>query len=539
MVRRPKNWGNIRGGEEDERVPFRGLVPRGYDNMGPFNEVIIGPAGRNAADVEARDHDLQYGEEEAIGVTPHLQWVDADEEFLQDLQPTNWKENLAAGLFSVKKAAKNKGLVRDMSSKAKKWENDPRHKKAISQFERLRKEQETEVGDKRPREVVLDANGGVLKRMRGWQKEHKNNAFDAAAHAEAARARHNAMNVTMGMHNDDPLPDLPDSGDMDVAMGGEETVAPAARASASTSAPGGVNPQSKETPISNYPSLTYGLQETHTTILPWTGWITAAKMDTGAPIQLRVRLNAPIDMIDATITADPGAGTLFPTKGLYKRPSAEDMKGASVDYPETFVTGATTLERPAWRDYWMALYEYYTVLGCEYKITMINPISTLGSAVIIGTQFDSYTDIAGASGNEMPQTNLSETLAFKHIEWDIITGFRAELPNHNATVISGKYTPGQIRRNIQNDGDVKTWIATAGLALPALKDFLTLNFWRAPMATSNVNAVNIQVEVKYIVQFKDLKTQARYPNRTTGTALTQILSTDPLAAGSALQKWGV
>lgn len=328
----------------------------------------------------------------------------------------------------------------------------------------------------------------------------------------------------------------------------EPTPAPEAEAAAARraggggpggGAPGGGNPQSKETPISSYPSISYGLQETHTTILPWTGWITAAKMDTGAPIQLRVRLNAPIDMIDATIIADPGAGVLFPSKGLYERPSAEDMKGATVDYPERFVTGATTVERPAWRDYWMALYEYYTVLGCEYKITLINPISTMGSAVIIGTQFDSYTDTAGASGNEMPRTNLSETLAFKHVEWDIITGFRAEKPNHNATVISGKYTPGQIRRNIQNDGDVKTWIATAGLALPALKDFLTLNFWRAPMATSSVNAVNIQVELKYIVQFKDLKTQARYPNRTTGTALTHILSTNPADLGSALQKWGV
>lgn len=519
----------------------RGFVPPGYRYLGPGNDLDRGePTNEN--DRKAQTHDIGYTELEKEGVNPYWTYNDADETFLKELKPDDIPTYVAKGVFSVKKAAAKVGLLKTtMKSKAKTWDSDPRHKKAISQFQRLRKEQETEVNanNKRPREVVLDANGGVLKRMRGWQKEHKNNAFDAAAHAEAARARNNAMNVTMGMHNDDPLPDLPDSGDMDVAMGGEETVAPAARASASTSAPGGGNPQSKETPISNYPSLTYGLQETHTTILPWTGWITAAKMDTGAPIQLRVRLNAPIDMIDATIIADPGAGVLFPSKGLYERPSAEDMKGATVDYPERFVTGATTVERPAWRDYWMALYEYYTVLGCEYKITLINPISTIGSAVIIGTQFDSYTDTAGASGNEMPRTNLAETLAFKNVEWDIITGFRAEKPNHNATVISGKYTPGQIRRNIQNDGDVKTWIATAGLALPALKDFLTLNFWRAPMATSNVNAVNIQVEVKYIVQFKDLKTQARYPNRTTGTTLTQILSTNPADAGSALQKWGV
>lgn len=518
----------------------RGFVPPGYRYLGPGNDLNRGePTNKN--DRRAQTHDVGYTELEKEGVNPYWTYNDADETFLNELEPDDIPTYAAKGIFSVKKAAAKVGLLKtNMKSKAKTWNDDPRHKKTISQFQRLRKEQETEVKateNKRPREVVLDANGGVLKKMRGWQKEHKNNAFDAAASAEAARARNNAMDVTMGMNNDDPLPNLPDSGDMDVAMGGEETVAPAARASASTRASGSGNPQTKETQISNYPSLTYGLQETHTCILPWTGWLTAAKPDTSTPVQLRVRLNAPIDMIDATITADVGAGGAF-AKGLYGRPSQETGVGASVDYPEIFGTGATTVERPAWRDYWMALYEYYTVLGCEYKITMINPVNIVGSAVIIGTQFDSYSDTAGASGNVMPLTNLSEALAFKNMEWDILTGYRPELPNQNATVISGKYTPGQIRRNVQNDGDVKTWIATASLALPALKDFLTVNFWRAPMATTATNNINIQVELKYIVQFKDLKTQARYPNRFTGTTLTQILSTDPNHAGSALQKWG-
>lgn len=65
---------------------------------------------------------------------------------------------------------------------------------------------------------------------------------------------------------------------------------------------------SKETPISNYPSLSYGLQETHTTILPWTGWFSAVALGKGLPAQLKVRMNTPYDMLDVTFAATPAAG---------------------------------------------------------------------------------------------------------------------------------------------------------------------------------------------------------------------------------------
>lgn len=538
MVRRPKNWGNIRGGEEDERVPSHGLVPRGYDNMGPFNEVIIGPAGRNAADVEARDHDLQYGEEEAIGVKPHLQWVDADEEFLQDLQPTNWKENLAQGLFSVKKAAKNKGLVRDMSSKAKKWENDPRHKKAISQFERLRKEQETEVGDKRPREVVLDANGGVLKRMRGWQKEHKNNAFDAAASAEAARARNMAMNVTMGMHNDDPLPDLPDSGDMDVAMGGEE----AEEATALRAGGGGPGPQiSKETPISSYPSISYGLQETHTTILPYVTWCTLAiDKNATAPIQLKVRLNSIYDMLDIAIISPPADDTIFSGPGFTNKKVGFNGRSpiSGNGYPVVPSLGTSAAERPQWRDYWAQIYQYYTVLGCEYEIIHVNPIGNhdtingtpgnrvYGGDIICAEQIDTYSDTAAATGNVMPLTRLEEVMNYKNIKWHKIEANGHGNNFGNTLIVKGRYTPGQEKRNIVNDGDVKTWTAVG--SQPNLKEFLTLNYWPHPLSAGTAFGANMQIRLKYIVQYKDLVAQARYPNtlNSTGNVQQEIRNAD-------------
>ena len=167
---------------------------------------------------------------------------------------------------------------------------------------------------------------------------------------------------------------------------------------------------------------------------------------------------------------------------------------------------------------------------------------------MVGTQFDSYSDTAGQTGNVMPQTALSQMMAYKNIKWDIIQYSRSEVPNRNNAVISGRYTPGQVKRNIQNDGDVKTWTSTGARdlqgtntdswATPTLKDFLTLNFYKAPLGFHATTGCNIQFELKYIVQFKDLRQQARYPNvATTDQDIVQTLNESTTAIGNAYPRW--
>lgn len=348
------------------------------------------------------------------------------------------------------------------------------------------------------------------------------------------------------------------------ANGGQQSGQEAARApSGALASGGGNNPQSKETPISNYPSISYGLQETHTTILPWTGWVSAAQLSKGLPAQLRLRMNSPYDMFLDGLLGSPNYGQAFANgTGLYAvTVGTNGLRGAyGSNFPATM--GNNSSERPAWREYWSTIYEWYTVLGCEYKITIENPVANLGGRVICGVQFDSSSTTAGSTGNVMPQTLFKDTLAFKNIEWHVINENRSETNNENITIIQGRYMPGMIKRNIQNDGDVKTWTNTdpsyAGTpsgSIPTLRDVLTLNFWRHPLAysldnenggpgtppaTANQTGVNIQMELKYIVQYKDLKEQARYPSATNTTqVLSQILNSGRNTAGQglALQKW--
>ena len=101
--------------------------------------------------------------------------------------------------------------------------------------------------------------------------------------------------------------------------GRDEPMEPeAARASTST---GGSNPQSKETLISRYPTLTYGLQETHTTILPYTTWFSVVGTKKSAGLQYAARLNSIWDMVPNTIQNIAAGSTHAPAaRGFFNRP---------------------------------------------------------------------------------------------------------------------------------------------------------------------------------------------------------------------------
>lgn len=304
---------------------------------------------------------------------------------------------------------------------------------------------------------------------------------------------------------------------------------------------GGPSSVSKETPISNYPSLNYGLQETHTTILPYVTWCTLA-LDKSAttPIQLKVRMNSIYDMLDIAIVAPPNDDSIFTGPGFTSKKVGFNGKSPinGNAYPVVPSTGTTATERPQWRDYWAQIYQYYTVLGCEYEIIHVNPIGNhdtinttpgnrvYGGDIICAEQVDTYSDTAAATGNVMPLTILQEVMNFKNIKWHRIESNGVGNNFGNTMIVKGKYTPGSEKRNIVNDGDVKTWTAVG--SQPNLKEFLTLNYWPHPMSAGTAFGANMQIRLKYIVQFKDLVAQARYPNslNTTGNVQQDIRNAD-------------
>ena len=77
-------------------------------------------------------------------------------------------------------------------------------------------------------------------------------------------------------------------------------------------------------------------------------------------------------------------------------------------------------------------------------------------------------------------------------------------------VFRGTYRPGQGKRAVSNDEDVKTW--TQVTQLPSYKEDLHFMCYRAPFADpSSIVGCNWRLHLRYIVQFKELNEALRYP----------------------------
>lgn len=465
------------------------------------------------------------------------------------------------GQWAINWARDNPQQLNRLTQETMQWirQNAPEFRESAWHMTQAMRER---IANMQPGEYVLGALGATAGALAGGP-----GGMVAGATAGAALARDPTLGgtittreVAVDEHGD--IPDLGDlipenppnnaGGNMEVNGNGRRPAAgpPTGEPEAQRLAVGGPNGVSKgETPVSPWPNISYGLQETHTTIIPWTGWITGVGMEEGGPLKLEVRMNSIFDMIINGLTTPPAVGAVYATKGFYATSITSDAKRSALTYPQTY-SGATT-EQPAWRNYWCNLYDYYTVVGCEYKFTIMNPSESRNNSIICGTQFDTYTDVGGQAQNIMPNTRLAEVMSYKNIKWDIIES-DALANAKSVVVIQGTYKPGQAKRNIINDGDTKTWIWTgsAGAApsgtpnkIPNMKENITLCFWRAPLAANSngqfAYGVNIQMELKYLVQFKDLREQARYPNTVSavGNNIVTNLSIDPTASGSALQSW--
>lgn len=340
----------------------------------------------------------------------------------------------------------------------------------------------------------------------------------------------------------------------------------------------GSNAPSKETPVSIPPTITYGLQETHTTVLPWVGWLSVSTESGSAyPQQLPIRMNSIQDFMKLTITDQTSGDPVNQSGGFYTRPINEysqmaivqvegagpgyDLSTSNYNFPKNLPTNAAT-ERPQWRNYFAQMYEYYTVLGCEWEIIAQSPVKKPGCKMLCGIQYDSYSNASGETGNVMPNAaHLVDVMAFKNIQWHSIG--TDEEDKLGTTIMKGHWKPGMVKRNIVNDGDVKTWtkITNGVCEIPNMNEILTLNFFSHPMNHhSNQTApqiqtlvssdpdiyrkyisrpcANLQIRLKYIVQFKDLRLMARYPNQvTSGQDIQLNISKTRADAGNPLANW--
>jgi hypothetical protein len=290
-------------------------------------------------------------------------------------------------------------------------------------------------------------------------------------------------------------------------------------------ATGGFNAPSKETPVMMV-NPSYGLQDTHTTILPidfYLGYTTKTYGGAGASQlpRLSLRLNSPWDIIESTLGV-PALNDPMTNAIVNARPplttDAWPATGTIGRFPETIDPTTAGGPIPAWREWWLQIYQAYTVLRTHWSITIKNTGTDAGGPCTLIKYLYEAAGPSDTTGLCPRDANIIDMDAWENIKEKRVYG---RFSNNvgvqgplDITTIEGSWHPGMIQRNVKNDGDVKTWtdITTAGQP-PNYKELLTLFFAKDPLA-GNGSAFDrgiIKVTLKYVVQFKDQQQILRWP----------------------------
>ncbi|KAL8019083.1 putative parvovirus coat protein VP1 [Plasmopara halstedii] len=175
-----------------------------------------------------------------------------------------------------------------------------------------------------------------------------------------------------------------------------------------------------------------------------------------------------------------------------------------------------------WFDYYSSLYNYYHVVGCRWYV-MIENLS--GEPFWPGVKYK-YCDrrflaITTAGQVEQGEGGVNEQLdeAMTPQPLDVF-----ETTNHvTGNVGSGKvtfqdeYRPGDFKREIRLDSQVENWTTVA--TNPALPEKLLIRIKPTNERTQTNSVLNagdtlrykIVAKLNYLVEFKELKTELRYP----------------------------
>ena len=491
----------------------RGLVPPGYRYLGPFNDEDRGPP-TNENDAVAQKHDAGY---KKIGWKSYIYNNEADEEFLEKLKPDDFWTETAEKIFTFKKnhfpnleeeegsvrAAKKRKLEKGeigtkmVSKKKSSWFSDKAKKKQDAALEaglkKFKEDQAAKIGKK---------EGTIVGRT------------EAAAPKEVTEVSIEG-DGTIKKAAEGPKP--PTSGMDDVDMGDSMTL----EAKAAAGGDGGTGTQ--ETPVLLNTRWELGVfTETRSTILPLRFYLSMNKLDSMTGVAFNLRLNAPYNLTTTSMVSQtagsarvkgvsvdaPPDGLTNTTTQLQGYTSAITLGGQSLTASGSGVPAGTDL-KPAWRQWYDKLYDSYHVVKTEYRVKFRNARSAIDTDAVVYYDYDVST--ANNTGNTMPTTLDQEYYkTWKHVEQVKVAPKAQANGEKYVATIEGTWVPGSIAKNTVNATDIKTWYTTGAAPTPAWTEQLSMIAFLRGGASAYTH-LDVEVEVAYYVQYRDLKDTVRYP----------------------------
>lgn len=273
---------------------------------------------------------------------------------------------------------------------------------------------------------------------------------------------------------------------------------------------------------------------TKTVMLPYSFAFSATNLKASKFNQVHFRMTTVYDIIRSTMTAGTWSGAENALWPDMVRPYAAD--GAETNNAFTFndslwKIGNGVTEAPAMRKYWENFYKYYTVLGCEWEITVNNPSRLNGMDAMIGEMYTSRIKPPSAvqEGANTYYVSPVDAVNWKGIKWHTINSDKGQNGINNLLTLRGQYKRGQLGAGLEisNDDEREIWNPIS--SVPQVPEDLTLLIMRHPAAfnptAQTMIGLNFYCRFKYIVQFKELKEQFEYPLSLSRSTWTQPIST--------------
>ena len=310
----------------------------------------------------------------------------------------------------------------------------------------------------------------------------------------------------------------PSSGMDDVEMKDSTTLS----AKAAGGGDGGTGTQ--ETPVLLNTRWELGVfTETRSAILPLRFYLSMNKLDSVQGVAFNLRLNAPYNLTTTAMVSQTAGATR--------------VKGVSVDAPpdgltntstqlQGYTTGITLATgqalttsgsgvppdvdlHPAWRLWYQKLYDSYHVVKTEYRVKFRNARSAIDTDAVVYYDYDVST--ANNTGNTMP-TNLGQEYykTWKHVQQVKVAPKAQANGEKYVAKIEGTWVPGSIAKNTVNATDIKTWYTTGAAPTPAWTEQLSMVAFLRGGASATTH-LEVEVDVAYYVQYRDLKDTVRYP----------------------------
>ena len=304
-----------------------------------------------------------------------------------------------------------------------------------------------------------------------------------------------------------------------VNMTDTPTPAPEATATRALSSNSTTSSGSYETPVTNAKAR-YGLENTHTAVLPFDMYFSTFDLDNHTkriPGTFSIDLTNPIQPFQTAITHVLENSTAAIATGIYDRPLRPDQTSWLNQvgiFPQQYAANGSV----QWWNWWTQIYDSYHVIGVHWRLTCDNQGYSQHDDVVIAYGVDTFT--ADDTTNKMPNAPMFEdiqrwenTLQYKFVEGTTQGGLAYNLAppvlEGNPVILEGTYHPYEKPTIVMNDAEHRTWSYVN--QAPTLREQMKFYIYTAPLSTNEAVRLNFRLEMKFIVQFKDLKNQFHFP----------------------------